>query len=204
MVATYRRIAKTDGKVKEFHKAMSAAINRTLATMKTQAGKEITARFVIKKNDFTKTMHMTRSKAAEPGGELLLKGPNIEAMKFKVTPDEPQPAYLPKVEPSDTDASDQAPDASKPKTTPPITIQYKKSGGGVALHKFVAVMHSGHKGVFMRESTKRTPINEVKGPSVVGMLRSGGDEAPIAIQEQAEEMLQKRIIHEMEHFLGEK
>ncbi|GHU73201.1 hypothetical protein FACS1894184_21110 [Clostridia bacterium] len=198
MVANYRRIAETDGKVKQFHKAISAAINRTLASMKTQAGREITQRFVIKKNDFTKEMHMTRATAAVPGGELLLKGPNIEAVKFKVKPDEPQSNRRQVVEQEDGTGKLEAPEL------PPITIQYKKSGGGEAPGKFVAVMGSGHKGVFGRESTKRLPIHQLSGPSVVGMLEVGGGEASQAIQQTAEETLHKRIEQEMKWFLGDK
>jgi hypothetical protein len=104
-------------------------------------------------------------------------------MKFRVKPPTPQPARRPL-----------------------ITLQFKKDGGGPAPGRFVATMQSGHTGVFVRmpgtqmkkfatTDRKREKLMPIVGPSAAFMV--GGPEAAKAIQDRANEILERRIEHHM-------
>ena len=59
-------------------------------------------------------------------------------------------------------------------------------------HAFIAVMPSGHRGVFLRETVKRLPITEQKGPSLMDIFSGARDEAA-GIQRESAAKLAKNI-----------
>ena len=98
---------------------------------------------------------------------------------------------------------------ARPTTRPPkagvlVSVRKDKGGGKRIKHGFVARMKSGHVGVFIRKveggkRVGRTPVAELKGPSVRGMLRNE------AVQKnahaKAQERADKRLPHEVKHVL---
>lgn len=185
-IATWERVAKGVVKPAAFNSALARAINRALAAAKTQAKREIAQRFTVKQKDVADTIKTRSAGSSRLQAELRFKGHGIPAIKFKVKPNTPQPAQR-----------------------PIVTIQYKKDGGGPAPGKFVATMKSGHMGVFARSQDKfmkknplRQAIDELIGPSVVGMLTVNDGDPSQAIQDRADEILSARIDHEMRRLLS--
>lgn len=184
-IETWKKATRGVVKPDAFNKALMRAINRALAAAKTQAKKEVSQRFTVKQKDIADTVKTKTAGGSSLHAELRFTGQNIPAIKFKIKPNTPQPAQR-----------------------PTITVQYKKDGGGPAPGKFVAVMKSGHVGVFARSQDKfmkknplRQAIEELAGPSVVGMLTVNDGDPSEAIQDRANEILSARIDHEMRRLL---
>ncbi len=182
-IAAWEKATKGFVKPAEFNKALARAINDALKAQKTQAKREISQRFTIKQKDISEYIKERKATSSTLGAELRFIGPGIPALRFKVKPAEPRPAKR-----------------------PIIIIQYKKDGGGPAPGKFVAVMKSGHRGVFeridgeyMKKNPLRQAITEIMGPSAAGMV--GGPEVREAIQARANEVLSSRLEHHMERLL---
>ena len=64
---------------------------------------------------------------------------------------------------------------------------------------FIAIMKSGHKGVFEREGDESLPIKQLYGPSVPQMIKN--EEIMKKINDEANETLQKRIEAEINNIL---
>ena len=64
---------------------------------------------------------------------------------------------------------------------------------------FIAIMKSGHKGVFTRTSGRSLPIKQLYGPSVPQMIKN--EKIMKAINDDANETLQKRIDAEIANLL---
>lgn len=163
------------------HKAptvMSRAINKTITDVSSFMAKEAQKRYWVKIGAVKKTLRIRRSYATKPEGEVIsVSGDKVKLYGFKVKPNKPMPSSPPAF----------------------FTAQVKKGTGLKALTgsadrsaAFVAIMSSGHIGVFQRQlnngspkqDTKRTqsraqskfhnmpdhPIAELTGPSIPSMF----------------------------------
>lgn len=194
--------------------AMAAAINRTTADIKKTMAREAAKRYNITSGEVKKTITISKATRSEPQGAAISRASPIALSKFKVSPNR-KVAYTSKGRPSPKvyKASVLKGPATKPLNTDPKA--------------FIAVMKSGHKGVFQRTGrwkaaegnaswAKRTRqyhyikrggrnpnskhneiIEEKFGPAVPWMIGKSMD----LIQEEAKSTLQKRMEAEIEKIL---
>ncbi len=157
-------------------KATSSAINRTLQMTRTSATRKVRETYDIKAKDVRGTIKMNRAGKSNLQGAMISRGGAIPLMKFKINPSKPNP-----------------------KRRKPVFASVKRSGGNIK-SAFVAEMDSGHTGVFERVGKARFPIRELYGPSSPQMI---GEETIIEeIQEEAQDIMIKRLSHEAVRLLG--
>lgn len=114
--------------------AMASALNRTSTKMKKQAVKLADAKYNITERDALATITTKRASKNKLAAAIISKGPVISLSKFQVSPDHP------------VGKGQKAPDVykagvKKGPATKPLDQNPKA---------FIAVMKSGHKGVFAR------------------------------------------------------
>lgn len=201
------------------HKAPSAmadAINRTTADIKKTMAREAEKRYNITSGKVKKTITISKATRSEPQGAAISKASPIALSKFKVSPNR-KVTYTSKGRPSPKayKASVLKGPATKPLNTDPKA--------------FIAVMKSGHKGVFRRTGrweaaegnaswSRRTRQHHYIKSGISGKnLRSKHNEiieelyGPAVpwmigksmkfIQEEAKSTLQKRMEAEIENIL---
>lgn len=193
---------------------LARAINRTTTNIKKNMAEQAASRYRVKNTDVKATIDMSNATGSKPEGRVISKGAVIALSKFKVTPN--RPVTYPRGKPS-----------------PRVYAASVKKGG--VLRKldgdpkaFIAVMKSGHKGVYERTGKWETTNDRAKtrtreynrkgkqkahsrhneiirqryGPSVPQMIQN--KESMAHIQEEARSTLQKRIDAEIAHILGER
>ena len=135
---------------------VSRAINRAIQNVKKNMGKETSERYFITSGEVKKTVNVTKATKSRLQAAAISQGAGIALSKFKVNPKTPVryrgASRSPKV----------------------YRAGVKKAGGVKPLDgnpkSFVAVMKSGHVGVFSRTSAKSLPIKQLYGPSVPQMV----------------------------------
>ena len=65
---------------------------------------------------------------------------------------------------------------------------------------FITKMNNGTVGIFKRRGKDPYPIDQLYGPSVSSMYRN--DSLTKTVYEKAQEMLEKRLDHEIDRVLG--
>jgi len=160
-------------------KAMTSALNRVGTEVKTAASREIRKRYDVRATDIKKYGKINVTRASTATMQLILKsvGPSIPLIRFRTRPSRP-PIRRPKV----------------------LTASVKRSGGKPIPGAFVALMGSGHVGVFKRVGKRRNPIQELYGPAVPVML--GEDGVAENLNEVAQKSMNKRLNHEVNRVLG--
>jgi len=176
-VEAWRKAASGIVKPADVEKALVLAINRTLSAVKTEALKQATSRYTIKRKDIADYFKTARATTSTMYAELTAESPRIPLLKFKV---KPAAGFSFKGKPTEG--------------RPSLFVQIRKDGGGPAKGLFVARL-GREPGVYKRKGPKRFPLSSATGPSVVSMV--GNKEAVDAIQTRARDMLAKRIDHEM-------
>lgn len=166
---------------------VSRVINRVISNINKNISKEVKSRYIIKTSDIKKTLKTHRASGANPVGKITSLGEKIALYKFKVTPSKPLPSKSAQMKGKNGRALFKAKVLKGG--------NYKKLRGG-----FVAQMKSGHTGVFSRISFGRLPLKEFMGPSVPEMI--GKQEVITRIEEDANKMLEKRLIHELDRALN--
>jgi hypothetical protein len=79
-------------------------------------------------------------------------------------------------------------------------VSYRLPGGrGNAPHAFIATMPSGHRGVFQRLETARTPIAQLHGPSLVHVFEKFLPD----VAKRAEESLRTNLTSELRYALSQ-
>ena len=137
---------------------VSRAINRAIQNVKKNMGKETSERYFITSGEVKKTVNVTKATKSRLQAAAISQGAGIALSKFKVNPKTPVryrgASRSPKV----------------------YRAGVKKAGGVKPLDgnpkSFVAVMKSGHVGVFSRTSAKSLPIKQLYGPSVPQMVKN--------------------------------
>lgn len=192
---TVRRVEKIlAGVPKGAQRAMANAINRGLAKARTEAKKEARKVYTVKAGAFSEGVYVQVKKASagDLAGYISFNGNKLPLYKFKVTPRSP---------------------GSRKK----VHAAVKRGGGGTFQHAFVAAMPTGHTGIFERtgkqgihERQKRTKdgkgnrhtekIKERMGLAVPQMV--GNEEVVRRMEKEAQEMVDKRVEHEISRILN--
>lgn len=159
---------------KEAPKLISSAINRSASAARTKASTEIRAKYIIKASDIKSDIKIKNSTPGTLSAQIRTSGPVIPLMKFDVTP-----------------------------TIPDIMVvraRVKKGGRKKIIQKgFVASMGSSHTNVFTRVGKSRLPIQGRYGPSIAQMM--GEDSVVKNIEERAQDILDKRLVHEFSRLI---
>lgn len=164
---------------------LSRAINRSIQNVKKNMGKETSQRYYISSSDVKKTVRVVKATKGSLKAAAISSGEGIALSKFKVSPNTPVryrgASRSPKV----------------------YRAGVKKSGGVKPLDgnpkSFVAVMKSGHTGVFTRKTGDSLPIRQLFGPSVPQIVKN--EDIMSKINTEASETLQKRIDAEINNIL---
>lgn len=164
---------------------LSRAINRAIQNVKKNMGKETSQLYYISSSDVKKTVKVTKASKGSLKAAAISSGAGIELTKYKVSPKTPV-RYR---------GASRSPRVYK--------AGVKKSGGLKPLDgdpkSFVAVMKSGHVGVFTRKGGKSLPIKQLYGPSVPQIVKN--EDIMTKINKEASETLQKRIDAEINNIL---
>ena len=167
------------GVPKGAEKAMSNAMNRGLQKVKTSALKQVKTVYAVKSGDFnaaTRT-RIRNTSAGSLAGYISFSGVKIPLYKFNSTPKVPGTGQM-------------------------VRAGLFKGVFTPFEHAFIAGMRSGHLGIFERKDPppKRLPIGERMGHSGAEMV---GNAAVIPeIEKQAQEVIDKRIDHEISRILN--
>lgn len=177
-------------------KVFSLSLNRGLTRVKTQALKQVKAVYTVNSTALNAATRINVNKASTGNlaGYVSFSGVKIPLYKFKVTP-------------------------TKPGTGKPVRAAVKKGGSGTPFEDaFVAEMNSnGHMGVFERTGEQgiknrlakakskhgnqhTEKIEEKMGLSAAQMV--GNEEIIDSLEEEAQELVNERIIHEMNRILN--
>lgn len=166
-----------NGMDKLLQQATRSAINRATQRSKTETGRKVREKYVIKQADAVKTITIKQAGGASMKAELTSKGRAIPLINFNVTP------------------------KTRGKRPPKSIKAGVFRGSRRPVRKaFVAKMSSGHRGVFEREGRRRLPIGELYGPSVPSMI--GSDEVMTHVQTVYADEMEKRLPHELNRLLG--
>lgn len=164
---------------------LSRAINRAIQNVKKNMGKETSALYYISSGDVKKTVNIVKATKGSLKAAAISSGGGIALSKFKVSPGTPV-RYR----------------GSK-RTPNMYRAGVKKAGGMKPLDgdpkSFVAIMKSGHVGVFTRTSGHSLPIKQLYGPSVPQIVKN--EDIMSKINKEANETLQKRIDAEINNIL---
>lgn len=164
---------------------VSRAINRAVSNAQKNMAKETSAKYYISSGDVKKTIRLVKASKSSLGAAVISSGSGIELSKFKVNPGTVV-RYRGK--------------SRSPKV---YRAGVEKAGGVKPLagnpKAFIAIMKSGHKGVFERTSGDSLPIKQLYGPSVPQMVKN--EEIMKKINKDAAETLQKRIDAEIANLL---
>lgn len=132
---------------RQFPKGASAGLNRTATQARTRSSQLVREGYNIKKSDLDKNIGIRRATEKKLEAALKVSGRRPKLMQFGAKGSIP----------------------SKPGTTG-VSVEVTKGRRLIVAASFLAVMPSGHKGVFIRKTTKRLPIQELTGPSVPQMF----------------------------------
>lgn len=157
-------ISFDDGQLKKLEKdlgaiagasqlAMTSALNKAVVGMRTDAVRAVTRNFHIGATAVRRTMSIKKALLSSPAAILKSVGPDLPAAKFKLFPSR----------------------ITKPRPAGGVKVQVRRSGPAEARpHSFIAVMRSGHAGVFVRRGRGRFPIDEVRELAIPTMIAEVG------------------------------
>lgn len=157
-------------------KALSRAVNKSIKGSRTDAVRLITAETTLKAGIVRQAIFVRQAWWA--GDEVKAEiNPNSRRMamtKYKTTPSR----------------------VTKRRPKAGLRYQQYRSGGASRVAgAFVAVLRSGHVGVFRRVGDKRLPIAELKAPSVQFYFMN--DKVREQLAQKASERLEKNVAHEV-------
>lgn len=155
------------------NKILSRAVNRTVSNVKSNIGKEVRKKYLIKAADVKESLHITQATANKPVALVRSTGKKIDLTKFRLRPEAlfaGEHDYY---------------------------IQVLKDGGMKEVPGFAAKAPSW--GLFRRTGAARFPIARMMGPSVPEMI--GRPDVMEYIEKQGNDMLNKRVAHEIEHLM---
>lgn len=158
-------------------RAAASALNRAVDGARGAAVRKARSEYIITAKRIRDTMKINRASMSNLQASVVSRGRPIALSYFKF----------------------------KPGTVPtkrmknPVSVQVRRDGGGTITGGFVAMMKSGHVGVFNRRGMESYPIDQRYGPSAPQMLASTGVAA--FVEQEAEKRLQTRLNHEIERLL---
>ncbi len=159
--------------------ALSRAINRSVSSAKSEAVRQARNAYTVKAATVRDTIRVSKASPNKLQAEVKSSGRSVRMYDFKVSPKNPSP-----------------------RRRAPINVEIRRGSRKALKGAFVARMGNGTTGVFSRSSKARLPIEQLFGPAVPVMLNN--DDVVNAVQERAEEQLERRIGHEINRVLGVK
>lgn len=191
---TLRRVEKVlAGVPKGAQRAMANAINRGLAKARTEAKKGARKVYTVKAGAFSESVYVQVKKASagDLAGHISFNGNKLPLYKFQVTP-------------------------RSPGSRKAVYVSVKKGSGGTSKHGFIAGMPGGHIGMFSRTGEQgiekrksktrdgkgnkhSETIKERMGLAVPQMV--GNEEVVRRLEKEAQEMVDKRVEHEISRIL---
>lgn len=153
--------------------ALMRALNRAAQSGKSQAVKEVRARYTVKAGDIRKTLTTTKATRTNLEAEIVSRGSPLSLAAFKHTPK--------------TDTTGAA--------RKRVRVAVKKEGGLKPLGQ--AFVWRGK--IMQRIGKTRLPIEKKIGPAVPSMI--GNPDVVEAIEEKTQETVVKRLDHEVNRIL---
>lgn len=153
--------------------ALMRSINRAAQAGKTQAVKEVRARYTVKAADVRQTLTTSKATRAKLEAEIVSRGPMLGLAAYKHSPK------------TDSTGANQK----------RVRVSVKRDGGMKPLGQAFV----WHGKIMQRVGKKRLPIEKKLGPSIPSII--GNQEVVEAIEERTEEMIVKRLDHEVNRIL---
>ncbi len=150
---------------------ISRALNRAAQNAKASTVSKLREEYILKAKDIRDTIKIRKATQRSLGAVVTSIGNKVPLIKFKVSPNKPNPQKPSKV----------------------LKAGVKKGGLKEIIGAFVANIN-GNK-VFEREGKNRLPIKQLFGPSVPEML--GNESVKTYIEREATKMFDKRLEHEI-------
>ncbi len=169
------------GSPKKVNLVLSRAVNRTVTNVKSNISKQVRAEYVIKASDVKNSLHITKATASRPCAVVRSAGKKIDLTKFRISPKEPSPQNPPRGG---------------------YKVQIKKGEGLKAVDRGFLAYAKGSIGFFQRIGSSREPIKRLMGPSIPEMINH--PKIIDYVEEQAGNMLESRLAHELERVMGAK
>ncbi|SMF88159.1 Prophage minor tail protein Z (GPZ) [Paenibacillus uliginis N3/975] len=162
---------------KAVRQAVLSSINRATQRAKTETGRKVREKYVIKQKEVVQTIRIKKAASNKLQATLTSQGHSIPLIKFTVAP-------------------------KRKLKKAPKALKAAVYRGGVKKPipgAFIATAGT-HLGVFMRAGRKRLPIGELRGPAVPSMV--GNEEVREHVQQVYGEEMEKRLPHELDRMLG--
>lgn len=158
-------------------RAAANALNRGLSRVKTGAIRRVKQVYAVQAAALSAATNTRINKASTGNlcGYISFSGAKIPLYKFNVTPKAPGTRQL-------------------------VTAGVMKGGGAVFESAFIARMQSGHTGIFEREGKPRFPVEEIMGLAAAQMV--GNEKIMEPLEEEAQQLVNERLEHEIERLLS--
>lgn len=155
------------------------AINRAADASKTAVSKFVRDEYLIKQKNLKNRIKVKRACKGDMVADIYAKDRTISAINFRVRANKPLPVREKYVH-----------------------LRVKKgSRGGTISGSFITTVRGRYTNIFTRVTEKRFPLRSIHSPSVPQMM--GHEDGIRVMQERAEEVLAKRLDHEIKRVLGE-
>ncbi|MFA9464048.1 MAG: phage tail protein [Velocimicrobium sp.] len=164
------------------------AINRTATNAKTNMAKGATKKYRVKQKQVNESISIKKATNSNLSAKVKSKGFVVDLIDFRVSPNHPV-RYIGK--------------EKKKRPSPKVYKAATEKGSQLkpligTIKPFVQKMETGHIGVFARV-LNGTKIKQLYGPSIPQMIKR--EEVIADIEQKANEMLAKRIQHEINRIL---
>ena len=143
-------------------KVMSRGLNRTATSARTQISRSLSKRIGLKIKDVRDKLTLKRATYSNWRSAVKIGGKQFGLIKFGAR-----------------------------QTKKGVSYKWERKRVLIR-HAFIAIMPTGHRGVFMRKGPARLPIKEMKGPSLSQVFTGAQDEVN-RIQTESLAILQKNI-----------
>lgn len=178
---TVPQIEKLQEKLKDMPEKIpvvtARAMNRAIEAARTQAARSVRETYHVKHGDVIKTIKVKKAHAGDLEANFSSKGETLKLVKFRVKANKPLP------------------------TRGKYVVASVKKGSSKMVNKtFMAKIFKGEPNVYSRVGTKRFPVRAHYGPSIPQM--AGNEQVISKVEKRAEEVLDKRLDHEISRVLG--
>lgn len=165
---------------------LANAINRAVTSIKKSMAIETSSKYNITSTDVKKTISIHKATRSNLVGRTISRSSPIALAKFKVSPNSPLKFGV------SGKRSPLAYKASVKKGKIPEKLDKNPKA-------FIAIMKSGHKGVFIRKTGESLPMKQLFGPSVPQMVKN--EDSIRKIEKESQSTLEKRIDAEINNIL---
>ena len=159
-------------------RAITGTINRTLNKVKIEIKNKGTSEYNIKKSDIESKLSLTKATFSVLRGTITAKTPRLALSKF---------------------LSSQSKNGIKVKVKKSESSKTVKGKREYVGKPFMAIMKSGHKGIFQRKNNEKFPIKQLYTIGISEML--GSQNVSSYAVEKGEKYLDELLLKEVERIL---